>query len=543
MKNAWRLFRVQLSAMLGFNTLRHMKDRTERRKKGFSKMAIWVCLLCLLPMDIMYSYLMATGLQAVGALSAFPGVMMALTCLMTLITSIPGASGALYKFKDYEQVMSLPVHDRDIALSRLLLVYAYNLLFALLMLPAGGVYAYLARPGWPFYPIFLAAWLLAPVIPMMVGCAIGALLSWASSRIRGSKYIGMLFTCLVSLAILYVSFSSGQMAGSEDEALMLATLSNFAQTLNDLAQRVYPLTSLYVRAVTQFDLLALLAFALLSGAVFYLMVLFFGRNLRRINTAMNTTRSSGRYRLTRLSTSSPLRALYRREMRHYVGTPIYLMNTAFSLLLALLGLGILCFRLNDVLPVLLEQLGAMGIESSHLSLLGGVLIAVFTGMCCTTGVSISLEGKQLWMVKSLPVTGYQVLLSKLLVNWTLVVPASLIFSTALALLLGPTAAGTPLLFLLPLGSSLLCPVFGLLINLRHPSFDWTNETAVVKQSASAGISTLLGMLLPIGYFALLFLLPEHMALTAWLITLAQALLLSLLLLLIRRRADRWILRL
>ena len=211
--------------------------------------------------------------------------------------------------------------------------------------------------------------------------------------------------------------------------------------------------------------------------------------------------------------------------------------------MALFGLVILAVKAGDLLPMLLELLPTLGVSKDQVCALGGLLIAMFTGMCCTTSASISLEGKQLWLIKSLPVDGWQVLLSKLMVNWTLVLPASVIFSVVLCALLSFPAQGTLLALLLPLLLSLLFPILGLMINLKLHSFDWTNETAVVKQSASVSIAVFMGMLAPIGLAVAFFLLREYMLTVAWLSAALLAIANLALLVLLKKRANHMIHRL
>ena len=110
--------------------------------------------------------------------------------------------------------------------------------------------------------------------------------------------------------------------------------------------------------------------------------------------------------------------------------------------------------------------------------------------------SISLEGKNLWIAKSLPVKAFDVLLAKagmhILVCGVPTIVASLIF----ALSLQATAEQSLLILLIPFLYTVLTAFWGVTINLQFPKFDWINEIQPIKQ----GISTLLSMA---GSFALI----------------------------------------
>ena len=117
------------------------------------------------------------------------------------------------------------------------------------------------------------------------------------------------------------------------------------------------------------------------------------------------------------------------------------------------------------------------------------LLAFLAAMGNTTTVSVSIEGKQLWLLQSLPVRPQEVFLGKMLVNLTVAVPSVLLSVLAAALggwMDGIWTAAFPLVFLWPLSA------IGIWVNLKLPSFDWESETAVVKQSLSLPISMLAG---------------------------------------------------
>ena len=106
MKNVWSLTKIQLSALLGFNKILHLKDKSERRSKLISKIAIYLCFLLLLPSFGMYAYIMAEGMNALGQIHLFPAFMLAAGCVMTLMTSVSLANGTLFAFKDYDLIKS-----------------------------------------------------------------------------------------------------------------------------------------------------------------------------------------------------------------------------------------------------------------------------------------------------------------------------------------------------------------------------------------------------------------------------------------------------
>ena len=71
--------------------------------------------------------------------------------------------------------------------------------------------------------------------------------------------------------------------------------------------------------------------------------------------------------------------------------------------------------------------------------------------------------------------------------------------------------------------ALVSAAIGLLVNLKSHSFDWTSDAVVVKQSAAAGISVLIGMALVIAPIVLTVFYLDYAVLIYWLATAVMAL--------------------
>ena len=108
----------------------------------------------------------------------------------------------------------------------------------------------------------------------------------------------------------------------------------------------------------------------------------------------------------------------------------------------------------------------------------------------TTCTSISMEGKEWWIVKSLPIKAKTIFDSKILMNLTLIAPFYLIAELLLMLALKPNLLDMLWLWILPAIFILFTCVYGITINLMFPVFNWENEVTVVKQSAAAMIGGL-----------------------------------------------------
>ena len=105
-----------------------------------------------------------------------------------------------------------------------------------------------------------------------------------------------------------------------------------------------------------------------------------------------------------------------------------------------------------------------------------------------TAPSVSLEGKNIWLLQSLPVAPSRVLMAKLKMHIVLTLPPALILTAAALWVIRPEWYFCILLPALVLVFILFTALMGLLANLKLPNLNWTNEIVPIKQGASAAIA-------------------------------------------------------
>ena len=127
----------------------------------------------------------------------------------------------------------------------------------------------------------------------------------------------------------------------------------------------------------------------------------------------------------------------------------------------------------------MEQMVGLTGFSQMLPLIAPIFLCLFIGIACTSACSISLEGKSLWIIRSLPVDTSTIFAAKIGVNLTITVPISILDSILLGLFLQPDLMGWIGMFVIPLLYCLdvymrqtrvnTCPMFGLPLAVGGPS--------------------------------------------------------------------------
>ncbi|MCL2672520.1 MAG: hypothetical protein FWF10_10890 [Clostridiales bacterium] len=522
MKYLLRLTKLNLSALLsGFRT--RGKDGREA-KRARNRLTVYIILaVCALMMSASYSAILAMAGQELGNMLILPTIMSLAASVLTVFSAMMRARSMLFQNRDYDFLMALPIPKKAVAGARLLAFYAIDLVFALaVMLPCGIFYAIYAQPAWPFYALFLPAVLLLPVIPIAVGGLIGTLFSALFARSRARNIINMVLQFIFLLGIVILQFGSAQFTENLHAA---------AGNIGAQAAGIYPFADWFARGFfggQWLYMLAYLSVTLAIGAAFIFVVI---RAFSRICSLLGAQPKAGKFAMSAQKSGHVLSALYKREWKRYLNCPVYVLNTLGGSLLLLVGAVFLVIY-RDIVLGLAAECGLSGFIAPALALLSGW----FTMLSATTTASVSLEGKTLWLSKSLPIRAATWLTAKLLLGFTVSGATATATALFVGIGLGLAPADFALVFLLPLALGYAGNVFGLWLNLKNPKFDWRNETEVVKQSMPT-------MIIALGSMALCALAVAALAILGPLALIAFAALCALLAILthasVMKNAEGW----
>lgn len=508
MKQILVLTRMQLGSALDFLNMGHKKDR---KKNVSTALILFLGALLFAFISGSYCFGMGMAMKQVGQLDVLPGFFMAATCIVMLITSVYKAKGVLFGFKDYDMLMSLPVKASKIVASRLLQLYIINMVFAVgMMVPCYVVYGILAKPNLLFYVYAMIALLFIPLIPIVIASIIGVTFGYISSHF---KYSNMVNTVIMLLAVFVFAFGTMSV---QDETQIIEIGTMFRDKMNS----IYPLARWFNEAVIRFDLMYFLAFIVCSLLAFLAFSVVLGSCFKKLNTSISAVTSGKKYTMKELKQTSALGALYKKEAKRYFTCSIYIFNTGFALLLMLIAaVGIQVAKIDQIdLMVNTPQIAHL--VRSFLPYMIGIMV----WMCAISASSISLEGKNLWILKSAPIDVKTIFRSKILFHISLTIPTAVIMAVSMMIKFRSTGIEVILTLLLSIAYCYFSAVFGLFINLKFPLMDWKNETVVVKQSVASLVAIMSGLVfvgIPVG---LAFAIPEANINMISMITLAMIIL-------------------
>ncbi len=462
-----RLVKLEFSNFIGINVLKFSKDKKKRSK-------VWILIgafAYLAVLMIVYMSGIAVTLCLAGEARAVPSFCAIIASMLIFVFTIFRAGSTIFNERSYEKLIGLPISESVIVWSRLLFMYLLNLVMAaLIMLPAGIVCGLQTGAGFSYWILFVLGILFIPMIPIAVSSAVGAVIAALASRMEHKNAASSVMTLIFILAIMLVSFIPALDPSMTDERVLGMTMSAAGSMT-----AWYPPAALFGDGVFG-SLTGFLGFAALSVCIFALFAWIILKNYARICRKLSAHHARRNYVMTEQKVTSPLRALYQMELRRYLQTPVYVTNTA---------VGYLMIIVFGIVMLVLVNNGQFGNDPELIRMLGQIsplVIGVLMMMSSTTPASISIEGRQWWIVRSFPVTPKLMFDAKILTNLTMAIPSCLVSAVLCAVAFGWKYF--PWLLLVPVSFSLLASVCGLAVNLKFPQFEWDNPTEVVKQGAS-----------------------------------------------------------
>lgn len=477
MNNFVNLVKLQTSNLL-LSSTRHTRGKG-KRAAGIG--ILFLMIIGFLALSCFYTIAMLSALQ--GSEKALTLYTMSMTAFIVLLVfAAYNCGNHLFGSKDYDLLRSMPISRTSLIASKLLSFLALQYFYEVfLLIPAIILYGLFTSQTLFYYLGGLGMFLVLPMPTVILSALFSVIIGYVSSHF---KYKNLVSNILMMIFILLVFFGSFMIQS------LVGTSVDVSGIIRNM-QLYLPFSSLMVKGMLESNLISYLLGLLCNVVPFVLFVVFFAKRFTDINNRLRKSYREKNFKLTAIKQTSCFQALFMKEVRRYFSCGIYVMNTAFGPAIMLIGTIAAIFSKEWMMGILSELPPEL---TSQLSVGLAICLIFLIMMSCTTNSSISLEGRHLWITKTLPISSEEIFASKIAVNLVILVPASMLSVILLSLLFSINIFEALLLLVLCLSAALFTSCFGLIINLNFPRFDWVSETVVVKQSMSTMISVFGGMI-------------------------------------------------
>ncbi len=431
-----------------------------------------------------YAFMISEKLYTFKLTYVVLSMFIAIVSIFTFIQGIYKSQGILFEARDNDLLFSLPIKKSNILFIRifklLLFEYIYNLMF---LLPAFVAYIYYEKPSIDFYFISLLMTFLIPIIPTVISSFLGYIVKTLSSKASYKKIVQTILSIVVLLLIFFIS---SKLDSFIDNIVLKAT------DINDVLIKIYYPIGAYISLINKFDLVVLIKLVLIN-VLPLLLFIFIGSKyyFKIISDSKGNIVKNKKIKRTSFKSNKPIKSLIIKELKRYISSPVYILNTSFGLFLSLIVSLLLCIKGRGVFENLLSGYGLN--NSAPIQLLYYGLIFFSTSMTSITSSSISLEGRTMNITKSLPIEYKDILNSKVIYPFVIELPFILIGELIYFIVFKPSIFYVVVILLIGVITIFFSAVLGLLVNLKYPKMNATNDTEIVKQSMSSTISVFVGL--------------------------------------------------
>ncbi|MBQ7277086.1 MAG: hypothetical protein IJS58_07580 [Bacilli bacterium] len=476
----WTLFKNDVMNLFSITVFSKRKNKVAK-KKGTWGIILFIGLMYL---GFGYYSFIMTGLGKSGGVNdvgLYFGISMG--TLMALVFTFSNAHAVLFKSKDYDLLMCLPIEEYKIVTSKLMAVSLIGYLyFSFAFFPALLFYLLLIDFNIAVLLFGILIFIINPMLVLSISSFLSLLFARITSKMKNKNIVSSILYLAFFALIFIFAFRIGNIGGSVDE------MNEVALAMQSSFSKIYPLSTFCVDAILG-DFVSLLIVFGICIVPFIIFIIVCSKMYARFNTLDASGYKNKNFKLKEEKTSTPVGALLKKELQVFVGTPIYLTNYIVGPIMGAVVLIVASVYLSKQAMIFGEIPLSAGAKTAI-----ALAISVFSfGLVQMTSVGINMEGKYFWLLKALPISEKMIFFSKVLFNiivYGIFMVASLIPAV---IILKLPILNCIIVFITPFVYVLAYSFVGLLLNIKFYNIEWTNATQAVKQGAGLLLSMLIDM--------------------------------------------------
>ena len=486
------------ATMAGGIQLFRYRGKTERSRRIVPVLlGAFIGLSMMMSASAMIVELKGDGLDSSVVLSIYT----LLTAIIIVTEGVYKSGDLLFRPRDNDMLLAMPIPKSTIVAVRMIKFYLFELVYCMIiLLPAMVAYAVNNEVGASYYLVAATMMLLVPIIPIAISCLVGLFTSAFSARFKRRTFLQVAISLVIMLGFAAMLFAAGMMPDGGGSSAMIAS--------SKITEFYYP-ASASESLVRDYNWWQYLVFVLVNLLVAVATVAVIGRFYFRTISRLETIRRTGvpkmKYRFTRHSQTM---AIVRKELNRYFNTPVLLINTAMGLVLFIVVVVAICFKYDDIVGSLMSSMENFPLTPDeiylHMPSVAMGLVAFASLMTFITVTTLSLEGRAFNTLKSLPISGIRVIMSKVLAAMLIIAPVTVLGGVMMAIRFQFGIVETVLVFVAAIAMPLVAELIGVLIDLKYAKFDAESDAVTVKQSAGVMVATFLGLIMVLFTISLLF---------------------------------------
>ncbi len=493
----WELFKLQIDERVDL-------FKNTNPKKVIFALLKYLIIIAVATIALIFVFLRFETIGLVVNEDTF-GFLLLVTQVLSFAIALASIFKTLYFSKDNDLLLSLPCSNNQVFISKLMVLYAYeliaNTLYTLPILIAYGITATtpVSIAFYVFIPVFL---LILPLLALVVAAIISLPLMAIIKRIRGHTVISIISIIILAGALvgLYMWFVTSIASSLDFNAQQSSLLISVNSLISDIANYTW-----YFKFIGNgmlfvgswwWNWLFILAFTVVCFMIAYAVMkpLYF-----RLSAQGLETTNRNKERKTNYHYATPFASILGKEFLTMFRSPSSVFSyTIFAILMPFIVMMYdkLLFSLN------VNTTGVNMVVASHLLVI--CILCVMSNLMSAT--TISREGGNFYLAKISPISIKLQTRAKILFN-VIITYAGLLLTylfTSIFIEIDPLQNFLCIVFAMIF--SLGHIVLNIMLDLRKPVLDWYDASEIDKISKAPKQSMWIGLLITIILFALLFVL-------------------------------------
>ena len=410
-----------------------------------------------------------------------------LAFLIGIIGSVMTTSAALFKAKDNEFLLAMPIPPSRILMARMLSVYIMGLVYeSMVMIPAILFYFIAGHPSVLSVILCILGIFVLGFLVLVFSCLFGWLIALISSKLKNQKILSTIIILLAVALFIYLRFQA--------DAFFRYLAEHGADIGEAMEGWGYPVYALGLGMSG--DIVAFLIFTAITAVLFFLTCLIMSKSFLSI-VSTKAEGSKAEFKDSQIQTRSISSALRKKEFKHFTSSVTYMVNCGLGILFLIAGAALLLIKAGDLRFLLSSLTAEAPLFGKLLPVFGAFGVCLLTSMCDIAAPSISLEGKNIWLLQTMPVDPYEIFKAKIFLHVSITGIPALICTIAMIIVFLPDVFTAICMILCVAAFVIMSGTAMLALDLKRPMLDWTNETQPVKQSVNILFSWLGGIILAI----------------------------------------------
>lgn len=476
--NTMLLLKTFLKSTSDINVLRFSKDKSKRKYATNSLIGQIVLNVVL----IIYATLLSVVLAKYGQAKVIPDLCAMILLALPLLFTLFKASGYLFGFKEYDMIMSMPFSVKSIVSAKFWYMYIksmpMNLVISLAMLIGyafGGLLTVLSCIEW-----FIMTFCI-PIIPMVIASALSAITVRIGSAFKYKNIAQAIFIVILILPLFFSRFFVENTIRNDEIDDVMNTISASVSSSSSYV----PFAKWFSEAVNDGVISSFLIIVALSILMYELFFVLISKFYRKMNSQLSARTNSKKYEFSSQKQSSVVKAVAFKEFKRLTGSSVYLINAGLGeIMVAVFGIALLFVNPDTIIKSIVQ--GAP-IEAYVIFPAIPMLLYFFIGMVPTTCCSPSLEGKNYWIMQTLPISKMDDNKGKILFNFYLTIPVSVFAVITASICFRVSIVDAIASVIAMISLCIFSTISGLRSGLKHRRLDWKNEIEVIKQGMAVAM--------------------------------------------------------